>query len=1083
MKTHKVILGALILITAASSEAAIDLEGTVPTGWAVSGGGSLAISGDHYRLGSESFKWTWQGGDVMTAGGVSIDSSKVLDFYHHTCDFWIYSDTVTAGEVLSVEFLDGSNAVQWRFEIQLNFVGWRHILRSYKYDMEKVGGGTSLKKVRFIAPEAGSGNLFFDDVEWVRSRLTRHRDRVMPDVSGYYSSTLFHDLENLVPDFPPSAAAASELAVLPQIESEYWASVAGSDPSSGSVATAKSDFASWNIVRNGPLIKGRPVDRVSITVVDDFLGVIAREWHHDGDTQARDMALEMVNHLLDQGWAGGSAESADGGSDTYSTREVLRALLLLRGEYSPETKAAVKDLLQWRLKTGFFWDPNIGTRKNTDYIYTESLSLMGLLLGFADTEQEKVENLRGLKQYFERFIAFSPGTADGIKPDGTGFHHWTHYNNYMYAFGQLANRLYVLRDSPFMIDHVSYEIFRDSCYVMGMMCNDIDFANGFSGRKPNSSSLSMSGDAYAKLAKAGGSFYGQTADPKMARFHNRVWGGNMTLLPFGPEEMPNGFWQFNYSPAGVYRTGNAVVTMKGFTDTFWGTEIYSTSNRYGRYQSYGSVEVMYPGGRVASGVDLDGWDWNCPPGATTIRLPFSDLEAIADRQDELAQTRMAGALSADLVPGGEFGVKGRYGLFGMKFQQRAISATHNNTFTFRKSVFAFDGKLLCLGSDIANNDGKNETVTVLFQGALPTTSTPTIHQGSGLSTFPLNSTWASGSRWFLDHLGTGYYLPGDQVVKLARSNQSSPPHSGSGVNTTGNFSKAWISHGASPAGADYEYVILTESDGAAMGQFASGMEGATPPYVVLQKNSEAHIVRLMSEGAHGYVCFGAAPSIVHGPVTETSSAALLMTRQTGNQLLLSYANPELDLEFRSKDPTGLVTTDVRLGGEWALESGDPRAQILLQRDGSTLLRFSTQHGLPVELRLLKSTGYANWQGQFFTPTEMADAGVSGPDAMPAGDGVANVFKYAWSLDPKVPAILEPFLMVDFDGNSLKAMFRQDRSRSDVQLFLEASSNLKDWNPLSLVLTGDQLGIEQWEAVYPVGSSTTGFIRLGAMVDP
>lgn len=1080
MSFRKVILGALALVAAASSEAAIDFEGSVPAGWSESGGGSLSISSDHYRLGAESLQWDWQSGDVLTASGVSIDPGKVLDFYQHTCDLWIYSDTVTGGDALTIEFLDGSDAVQWRFDVQLNFVGWRHVLRSYKYDMENVGGGTDLQKVRFLAPNSGAGQLFLDDVEWVRSRLTRHRDRVMPDIAGYYSSTLFHDLDSLSSNVSTDPATGAELAALPQIEVDYWASAQGGDPGSGGVTTAKSTFSSWNIVRSGALIKGDPVDRDTIDDVDDFIGVLAREWHHDGDTQARDMAIDTVEHLLDQGWAGGSAESTDGGSSTYGTREVIRALLLLRDEFSPTTRAAVKDLLEWRLKKGFFWDPNIGIHKDTDYIHTESLGLMGLALGFADTDQEKVENLRGLTQYFEGFIGVTSGTANGIKPDGTSFHHWTHYNNYMYAYGQLADRLYVLRDSPFLVGQASYELFREACYVIGMMCNGEDYATGFCGRTPGAG-LNISGSAYAKLAKAGGSFYGQTADPKIARFHNRVWGGDAVLIPYGAEAFPTGFWQFNYSPAGIYRTGNAVVSMKGLTDTFWGTEIYSNANRYGRYQGYGSVEVMYPGGRAASGMDFDGWDWNCPPGATTIQLPFGDLEAIAGRQDERAQTQMAGALSVDLVLDGEFGVKGRYGVFGMKFQQKAISATHNDTFTFRKSVFAFNGKLLCLGSDIANDDGVNETGTVLFQGALPTSSTPTTHQGADLTAFPLNSTWVNGSRWFLDHVGTGFYVNGDHVVKLARTNQSSPPQSGSGSNTTGDFAKAWISHGTSPAGEDYEYVILPDSDGVEMGQFAVEMGGGAPPYTVLQKNAAAHIVHLSEEDAHGYVCFDANAVIAHGPVTETSGSALVMTKRTGNYLVLSYANPELDLEFRVLDPAGSVTTDVRLAGEWVMDSGDPRAQLIPQGDGSTLLQFTTAQGLPVELGLISPVSFADWQMEHFTPAEIGDPLVSGPEADPDQDLLPNGIEYGLGGDPWVSVMSEPGYVVTSDGLSLDAVYVVDRSLSDLDLSLEQSVDLKVWMPLPVTLESDLLGIDTWRAVVPA-SGDQGFLRLKAELD-
>ncbi|MCB1133086.1 MAG: hypothetical protein KDN05_18325, partial [Verrucomicrobiae bacterium] len=532
----------LCALAATAAGAGIDLETNVPAGWSVSGSGSLSISADHYRLGAESLRWNWQGGDVLTASGVSIDPAKVLGFYQNTCSLWLYSDAVTSGDELTIEFLNGSGAVQWRFRARLNFEGWRHLVRSYRYDMEQVGGGTNLQSVRFTAPATGSGGLFLDDIEWAGERVTRHRDRVMPDVGGTSSSTLHHDLDQLSSDLPPASATPAELAALPQIETALWASLNASAPSAASVTTAKNSFATWNIVRSGGSIKGSPVDRITVDSIDPFLGVLARAWIHLGDGQARDMAIDTIEHLIDQGWAGGSAESADGGSDTYATREIVRALVMMRDAYPGALRTKVKDLLQWRLKRGFFWDPGVAVEKDTDYIHTESLGLMGLAVGFADTDQEKVENLRGLRQYFERFLVVTSNGTGGIKPDGTGFHHWNHYNNYMYAFGQLADRLHLLRDTPFMVDIVSYEALRDACYAMAMMCNDIEFANSLSGRKPASPGLPISADSLARLAKAGGPFYGETADPKLARFHNRVWGGDAGLLAYGNEAFPTGFW-------------------------------------------------------------------------------------------------------------------------------------------------------------------------------------------------------------------------------------------------------------------------------------------------------------------------------------------------------------------------------------------------------------------------------------------------------------------------------------------------------------------------------------------------------------
>lgn len=68
-----------------------------------------------------------------------------------------------------------------------------------------------------------------------------------------------------------------------------------------------------------------------------------------------------------------------------------------------------------------------------------------------------------------------------------------------------------------------------------------------------------------------------------------------------------------------------MVTLKGYTTDVWGSEIYRKDNRYGRYQSYGSVQIMGYPSRLASGYDENGWDWNRLPGTTTIHLPLNCL--------------------------------------------------------------------------------------------------------------------------------------------------------------------------------------------------------------------------------------------------------------------------------------------------------------------------------------------------------------------------------------------------------------------------------------------------------------------------
>lgn len=83
----------------------------------------------------------------------------------------------------------------------------------------------------------------------------------------------------------------------------------------------------------------------------------------------------------------------------------------------------------------------------------------------------------------------------------------------------------------------------------------------------------------------------------------------------------HGFFVYNYGSAGIFRRADWMVTLKGYTTDVWGAEIYAKDNRYGRYQSYGSVQIMGKGNpvsRAGSGFVREGWDWNRLP----VRLPF-----------------------------------------------------------------------------------------------------------------------------------------------------------------------------------------------------------------------------------------------------------------------------------------------------------------------------------------------------------------------------------------------------------------------------------------------------------------------------
>lgn len=172
-----------------------------------------------------------------------------------------------------------------------------------------------------------------------------------------------------------------------------------------------------------------------------------------------------------------------------------------------------------------------------------------------------------------------------------------------------------------------------------------------------------------------------------------------------PAKAPQGFFVYNYGSTGIFRRNDWMVTLKGYTTDVWGAEIYKKDNRYGRYQSYGSVQIMGYPSRIASGYDENGWDWNRLPGTTTIHLPFELLDS------PLPGTTMAHSKENF---SGSSALEGKNGMFAMKLMERNLK-NFTPDFVARKSVFCFDNRMICLGTGISNSNASFPTETTLFQ--------------------------------------------------------------------------------------------------------------------------------------------------------------------------------------------------------------------------------------------------------------------------------------------------------------------------------------------------------------------------------
>ena len=110
-------------------------------------------------------------------------------------------------------------------------------------------------------------------------------------------------------------------------------------------------------------------------------------------------------------------------------------------------------------------------------------------------------------------------------------------------------------------------------------------------------------EAFANIALSGDlSGQGNTFDRGLAADYLRLIRNSDTLNArffkkegIQPAQAPQGFFVYNYGSAGIFRRADWMVTLKGYTTDVWGSEIYTKDNRYGRYQSYGSVQIMGKG--------------------------------------------------------------------------------------------------------------------------------------------------------------------------------------------------------------------------------------------------------------------------------------------------------------------------------------------------------------------------------------------------------------------------------------------------------------------------------------------------------
>ena len=130
--------------------------------------------------------------------------------------------------------------------------------------------------------------------------------------------------------------------------------------------------------------------------------------------------------------------------------------------------------------------------------------------------------------------------------------------------------------------------------------------------------------------------------------------------------------------------------------------------------------------------------------------------------------------------------------------------------------------------------------------------------------------------------------------------------------------------------------------------------------------------------------------------------------------------------------------------------------------------------------------FQDWQNQYFTSEQLSDTAVSGPNATPQGDGVPNLTKYAFGLDPTQPAyqsdIGTVFWVDEYGYPNLS--YPQNLNAQDIIYVPEVSLDMQTWNrgPSWLPQTATTEGTNGWQTTTVSGwylpwNTTHAFCRV------
>lgn len=960
MKGFLYIFIIFICIQNVQSQSFLFEDSAVPSSW-VATNGSLSLSTEHYKEGLRSLCW-----ETVGTSAINVSFTAFTAGTANSAFLQIYSPVIT-NDTLIVEFLYYST-VKRKAVFLCNYKGWHEFNRAYTEYASTASTLITSVRLTLKPTTTTTRKLYFDNVNYNRSTES---GRIMGShwlMDRTYltaDTSLLSYMSNPV-DIAVETPTTQELIALTTLKNTLKRTpIAGT---SAELTAAKAYVNSLNIVRNTDgSVRGNVIDCSAIALTDAFmtdivdkLEVLAAAALTDDATKT--LFQNLVDHLLDQGISEGCNYRLY--SNSYTACKVIPAGFLdVLPACTDAQKNEILKLVKWFSFYGTMYYPQdiYLSKLVSDIVYLFLPHMLGVALNQTDNATA-VRELKAFKRYLDRNTEYVPGGEDIFKPDGTGFHHWTHYNNYMYAYKTWVQHIYYLKGTPFRISTDAYQRFKKaiiSFYIMGTQDTGDNryFANSLSGRKPFDTVVQFSKAYFDYLVAIGADCLGEQ-DDEVAAAYNYFF---KTTKYIASAQSYEGFYQFNYSPLGIYRKGNWVASMRSPTTNFFGAEIYDNQNRFGRYQANGSLEIMYGGTLASSGYPASsngsgGWDWNVVPGATTVHYTswqeMMPYKSVTGRFDQKTKTKnFAGALSF-----------GDCGMFACDFDQLDTWATSAYTATnlvFKKSMFAFENMIISLGSSISSSGTYSSgmiTATNLFQNIISSSSGTLNINGTAVSSPYTTTLSAATDNWLITPQGTGYFVPkGNDAIEIRYGSQSSPTYTGidyAAPATTVTAARAYLNHGVKPSSESYSFIVVPGTNSASMQTLATQLAnfGGSIYQIQAQSNS-LHALTYKPLNITAYSFFGAASNLAFGIVKANTAENLLMDKhyvQT-NRHYFAICNPNLKplTDATYKWVASPSQTTLTLAGEWFPLNSVNGVVFSTPTGGQTQVTVSFLNGEPI----------------------------------------------------------------------------------------------------------------------------------------